>query len=250
MDHPLTLWTAVFCLTRQYARINVGSMARRLRCALGGYVYHVLNRGVGRATVFHKGGDYAAFEKVLGEAAEEMPMRLLAYCLMPNHWHLVLWPTADGDLWRYLHWVTLTHIRRYHEHYHCTGYRPLYQGRYRPFPVQENEHFYAVCRYVERNALRAAMVAHAEAWQWSSLWRRAQQMVTPWLSEWPLARPADWLVRVNTPETDAELEALRRSARRGSPFGEEDWRVHTARRLGLESSLRDPGRPKKETSSG
>src|SRR6516165_11203102 len=110
-------------------------MSRRWRCATGGYVCHVLNRGVGRATIFRKDGDFAAFEKVLAEAAAEVPVRLLAYCLMPNHWHLVLWPKQDGELSRYLHWVTLTHSQRWHAHHHTTATGPLYQGRFKSFPV-------------------------------------------------------------------------------------------------------------------
>ena len=178
--------------------------------------------GVWAATLFRKPGDYAAFENVLAEAANELPMRLLAYCLMPNHWHLVLWPDGDRDLPRYLHWLTLTHLRRYHEHYHTTGTGPIYQGRYKSFPVQADDHFYTVCRYVEQNALRARLVPRAEAWRWSSLGRQASGMVTPWLSDWPLARPADWVARVNVAETEAELAAVRKSVGRGRPLGESE----------------------------
>jgi putative transposase len=222
-------------------------MPRRLRCSPGGYVYHVLNRAVGRATLFHKPGDYAAFENVLAEAADERPMRLLAYRLMPNHWHLVLWPDGDHDLPRYLHWLPLTHLRRYHAHYHTTGNGPIYQGRYKSIPVQQTEHFYTVCRYVERNPVRARFAPDAEAWRWSSLGRRAAGVATPWLAEWPLPRPADWVQRVNAPETEAEWEALRGCVRRGRPFGEAEWCQQTAQRLRLGSSLRPVGRPRKES---
>jgi REP-associated tyrosine transposase len=124
-------------------------MPRRPRTATGGYVYHVLNRAVGRATVFHKDGDYAAFERVLRQAKDEVPTRLLAYCLMPNHFHLVLWPAADGELSNFLHWLTLTHTMRWHAHYHSSGSGPLYQGRFKSFPVQEDNHLLRVCRYEE-----------------------------------------------------------------------------------------------------
>src|SRR5438874_4340669 len=104
-------------------------MPRRLRCALGGYVYHVLNRGVGRATLFNKPGDYHAFVKVLRQARDWRLVRLLAYCLMPNHWHLVLWPRQDGDLSEHLRWLTVTHTQRWHAHRHSSGTGPVYQGR-------------------------------------------------------------------------------------------------------------------------
>src|SRR4249919_570309 len=112
-------------------------MPRRLRFASGGYVYHVLNRAVGRRTIFKKDGDYAAFEAILREAQDFQPMRLLAYCLMPNHWHLVVWPKSDGDLSRYARWLTVTHTQRHHAHYHTAGTGPVYQGRFKSFPIQE-----------------------------------------------------------------------------------------------------------------
>ncbi|MEO6112095.1 MAG: transposase, partial [Nitrospiraceae bacterium] len=84
-------------------------MGRPLRAAPGGLVYHVLNRANGRQALFDDDGDYAAFERVLSEAQKRIAMRLLAYCVMPNHWHLVLWPHRDGDLSRFISWLTLTH---------------------------------------------------------------------------------------------------------------------------------------------
>ncbi len=221
-------------------------MPRRLRCADGGYVYHVLNRSVGRARLFHKAPDYAAFEKILGQAWERTAMRLLAYVAMPNHWHLVVWPEQDGALTTYLQWLTVTHVRRWHAHHHTAGTGPLYQGRFKSFPIQEGEHFLTVCRYVERNPLRASLVKRAEAWRWSSLWHRAQEMGVPWLTPWPVAVPANWPDCVNRPETEDELAALRRSVTRGAPFGATVWQQQTAACLGLQSALRDRGRPRRD----
>src|SRR5271154_7609184 len=144
-------------------------MPRRLRTAAGGFVYHVLNRAVGRATIFGKAGDYAAFVKVLRQAHELIPTRLLAFCLMPNHWHMLVWPQEDGELSRYLQWVTMTHTQRWHTHHHTVGTGPLYQGRFKSFPIQEDAHLWTAWRDVERNALRAALVQRAEKWPWSSL---------------------------------------------------------------------------------
>jgi putative transposase len=147
-------------------------MPRRLRCASGGFVYHVLNRAVGRAQIFKKEGDYAAFMKVLRQAQEWQPMRLLSFCLMPNHWHLVVWPQKDGELSEFMRWLTVTHTQRWHAHYQTAGTGPLYQGRFKSFPIQEDEHLLAVCRYVERNALRANLANKAEAWRWCSLGKK------------------------------------------------------------------------------
>jgi putative transposase len=220
-------------------------MARRLRCADGGYVYHVLNRAVGRATLFAKPADYAAFEKILRQGWERLAMPLLSYLVMPNHWHLVLWPQHDGALSTYLQWVTVTHVRRWHAHHHSEGTGPIYQGRFKSFPIQEGDHFLTVCRYVERNALRAGLVMQAENWRWSSLWHRVHQTQVPWLSEWPIAPPGHWTEYVNGAETESELEALRRSVMRGAPYGSEIWQKQTAEALGLQSAFRARGRQRK-----
>src|SRR5262249_21602798 len=136
-------------------------MPRRARNAPGGLVYHVLNGAVARLPLFEKGGDYEAFERVLAEGLEEHPTRLLAYCLMPNHWHLVLWPRREDELTAFVRWLTHTHSMRWHAHYHTGGTGQIYQGRFKSFPVEADDHLYAVLRYVERNALRANPVAPA-----------------------------------------------------------------------------------------
>src|SRR5438552_14055968 len=165
--------------------------------------------------------DYAAFERVLKQAYAFVPMRLLAYCILSNHWHLVLWPFHDGDLSEYLRWLTVTHTQRWHAHRHTAGTGALYQGRFKSFPVQADEHFLALCRYVERNPLRANLVRRAESWRWCSLWRRLRAVEEDrrLLSVWPVACPTGWLEEVNAVQTEAQLEALRRCVRRGQPFG-------------------------------
>jgi putative transposase len=225
-------------------------MPRRLRCNTGGYAYHALNRAVGRATLFRKERDYAAFENALRQAKEWQPVRLLAYCLMPNHWHLVLWPAADGELSEFLRWLTVTHVQRYHAHYHTAGTGPVYQGRFKSFPIREDEHLLTVMRYVERNPLRAGLVRRAEDWRWSSLWQRAQGRAAGLLDSGPVPLPERWVAQVNGAETEAELEALRRSVLRGCPFGEASWVEQTAARLGLEATLRRQGRPRKASKQG
>ncbi len=209
-------------------------------------VFHVLNRGVARMQVFEKAGDYQAFERVLKETLEESPMRICAYCLMPNHWHLLVWPERGGDLAAFMQRLTITHVRRWQENRHYVGLGHVYQGRYKSFPVEEDEHFLAVARYVERNALRANLVLRAEEWRWSSLWRRCcgGGEEKPILAGWPLDLPKDWLERVNRADNEKELEALRRSVQRGRPYGAAEWQRQIAKRLGLESAYRSAGRPR------
>ena len=122
---------------------------------MGGYVYHVLHRAVGRATLFYQEGDYAAFENTLREAKEWQPIRLLAYALMPNHWHLVFWPEHDGDVSEFLRWLTVTHTQRYHAHYHTAGTGPVYQGCSKSFPIAQDEH------PLRRSRSRAGLISDA-----------------------------------------------------------------------------------------
>ena len=220
------------------------AMPRRLRVSSGGYAYHVLNRAVGRARIFGKPRDFEAFEEVLVEAKKRLPLRLLAWCVMSNHWHLVLWPRGDGDLSEFMRWLTVTHTQRWHAAHHTSGTGPLYQGRFKSFPIQEDDHLLAVLRYVERNPLRANLVRSAGEWRWSSLWHRVHGDSAV-LDEGPVALPRDWRRHVQSPQSEAELAALRRSVVRGSPFGEDSWQERTAKRLGLMSTLRPRGRPQK-----
>lgn len=213
-------------------------------------VFHVLNRGVGRRTLFEKDGDYFAFEKVIEETLRIRPMRFCAYCLLPNHWHFVVWPERDGDLAAFMQQLTNTHVKRWQEHFGEIGYGHLYQGRYKSFPVETDDYFYQAVRYVERNALRANLVDRAEAWRWSTLGRVDRRIPSPSLPIcWPLPRPADWLEIVNQPQSDAELQTIRHCVNRGSPLGDANWVVKTAEQLGLESTLRRCGRPRQATES-
>src|SRR5271157_2501846 len=170
------------------------------------------------------------------------------YCLMPNHWHFVVWPERDGDLPAFMQQVNNTHVKRWKEHRHEIGYGHLYQGRYKCFPVETEDYFYQVVRYVERNALRANLVERAESWRWSSLRRvEREDPAFPILSRWPLPRPTDWLQIVNQPQTEAEVAALRCCVNRGRPFGDPNWVTDTTERLGLEWTIRPRGRPKKQS---
>ena len=223
-------------------------MPRMHRVTPGGMVFHVINRGVGRMRLFHRDADYAAFEAILEETLQSRPMRICSYCLMPNHWHLVLWPNGDADLTAFMQRLTITHVTRWQKHRGQVGYGHLYQGRYKCFPVESDEHFYQVVRYVERNALRADLVRQADQWRWSSLWRRLHgtREQRGLLSDWPMPLPRDWLGWVNRAETEAELEALRQSVYRSRPYGSKQWLERVVSKLGLEWTIRSRGRPRKE----
>ena len=211
-------------------------------------VFHVLNRGVGRQNLFEKDDDFLAFERVLQETVRIRPMRICAYCVMPNHWHFVLWPEKDGDLPAFMQHLTNTHVKRWKKHREQIEHGHLYQGRYKSFPIQLDDYFYQAVRYVERNALRANLVDRAEAWPWSSLGGPLRENFPPEiLSDWPLPRPGNWPELVNQPQTEAEAAVLRHCIHRGAPYGEKSWIIKTAKELAIESTLRPRGRPKKGT---
>ena len=192
--------------------------------------------------VFHKEDDYHAFIKLMVEAGGRLAMRVTGYCLMPNHFHLVVWPYEDGDLSRWMQWLLTSHVRRYHRHYGSSGH--VWQGRFKAFPIEQDEHYLSVLRYVEGNPLRAKLVERAQDWPWSSLSRKRDARPEGLLCDGPVAKGSQWTRHVNRLETDAELERLRRCVNRGTPFGSEQWVKETAVNLGLESSLRPRGRPR------
>ena len=220
-------------------------MPRIPRKAPGGMVYHVLNRANGRLRLFKKEEDYLAFEQVLLLAHDREPMRVLGWCLMPNHWHLVLWPRRDGELSNFMRWLTLTQAQRWKHAHDAVGHGHLYQGRFRSFAIQSDRHLLTVLRYVERNALRAGLAREAQAWPGSSAYVRQTRghELQSLLCPWPVPRPRDWLEILNEPQDKKEEEQLKRHIERSRPLGDEPWTRQTASRLGLAQTLRPRGRP-------
>jgi putative transposase len=202
-------------------------------------VFHVINRAAKRSRIFESDADYRAFEQLLQAAAARIDVAIFAYCLMPNHWHLVASPRRDGELSRFMHWLTTTHARRWQLARDAAGEGAVYQGRFKAIPIGADRHFLWVCRYVERNALRAGFVNRAESWRWSSA-----GAPVPWMSPWPCARPANWLEHVNLPQTEQELRAFRGAMSQGLPFGDDEWVRLTRERLGM-LPRRPRGQPRK-----
>lgn len=221
-------------------------MARATRVDVADQVYHVINRANARVQVFDTDNDYRQFEDILAEAVERYDMRLLAYSIMPNHWHLVLYPKRDGDMQAFMAWLTNTHTRRWHAAKGTIGQGHLYQGRYKSFICEEDSHFLTLVRYVERNAKKANMVKKAENWKWSSVWRREKgtQEQQKMLSPWPIKIPRNYVAWLNAPQTEAEEQAIERSIVKNLPFGGDRWTLKTIEKFGLEQTARGVGRPK------
>jgi putative transposase len=220
-------------------------MPRVARVAVGDMIYHVINRSNGRVQVFNSDVEYKHFEELLQEGVALIGMRILAYCIMPNHFHLVVHPRSDGDLGEFMRWVTTTHVRQRRAQTETIGYGHLYQGTYKSFPVETERYLQQLMVYVEQNPLRAKLVPRAETWQWSSLWRREHDTTKTLLEKLPIELPKEYLDVVNTLPNDEQLEHIRTSVNRGAPFGSSMWVDEIVQRFKLESTIRKPGRPKK-----
>jgi putative transposase len=220
-------------------------MPRARRVTAAGVIQHVMNRGNRRAIIFRQPSDYKAFIDLLLEAGSRFRVKLVAFSLMPNHWHLVLVAEEEGAISLYMRWVTGTHVRRYHKLYGLEGTGHLYQGRYKSVLVQGDRHLLAAICYVESNAPRAGLASRAEDWPWSSIGAPAQ-IRQQLLAESPVPRPPDWPERVNRPIAD--LADIRDCVTRGRPFGSPVWTSRAVARHGLGFTLRPRGRPRRATS--
>jgi putative transposase len=219
-------------------------MPRRKRAHSGGVLHHVLNRACRRATLFSRYADYEQFLRVLADAKKRVPVRLVAFAVMSNHWHLIVWPREDLHLSQFMHWLTMTHTQRWHTDRGTTGTGPLYQGRYKAIPIQSGAHFLTVARYVERNPVRAGLVRRAEDWPWSSAQHRLLERGNGILDDWPVAVPSDWLATLGREEASSSLNAVREAIRKSAPYGDGTWRQEAAQRFAITHSLRERGRPR------
>jgi putative transposase len=208
-----------------------------------GCCYHVINRGNKKARVFHDAEDYAQFSAALHLAQQRVEVPILAACLMPNHFHLVVRPAADDAFGHWARWLFTTHVRWYHARYQTSGH--IWQGRYKAFLIQEDHHLLTVMRYVERNALRANLVERAEDWGWGSLAWRAARSPPVAIAAAPIALPSYWRHLVNDPQSAAEVEAIRTCVNRQRPFGADEWVTQRSTELGIEQTLKDIGRPRR-----
>lgn len=205
-----------------------------------------MNRGNGQAEVFHEAEDYESFLELVAAASARLPMRVLGYCVLPNHFHLVLRPHEDGDLSRWMQWLLTSQVRRHRRSYGSSGH--LWQGRFKAFPCQDDAHLLTLLRFVERNALQAGLSRRAESWPHGSLYAAVRGKGPVTLEPIPEKDEIKaWVKQVNQSLSEAELAAMRHCIARGTPFGEESWQRRTASELGLESTLRPRGRPRKSS---
>jgi putative transposase len=216
-------------------------MPRRLRRSLQGAVFHVMNRAVRRTVLFTAESDYRAFVAVVRESLARFKIRVIAYCVMPNHWHFVVMCDRIEDISNWMHWLSSTHANRWNGAHGTRGRGAVYQGRFKAVPIQKNRSLIRVCRYVERNPLRSGLVTAVERWTWSSIAGECNNCDQIPVHEWPFPKPSKWLEIVNRAETDAELASLRSALQHDQPIGSGAWREAVAPFAGL--TLRRRGRP-------
>jgi putative transposase len=225
-------------------------MGRPQRNSQGGYAYHVVCRGLKTKPIFRSDEDYQDFEIVLQEAIARFEPRLLSFCVMPKHWHLVVTPRKDGDLSRIMAWLTMTHSARWHAKPRRSGTGGLYERRFKSFPIQD-ESLIEVMQFVESHPQRAGLVESSKDWRWSSARHRGESEAgkTSFLSSPPVPLPVDWEHRINLPTSAALVEQICLCIGRGRPYGAPEWVERTAKRIGLESTLRPRGRPRKQAAN-
>ncbi|MFA6283955.1 MAG: transposase [Desulfurivibrionaceae bacterium] len=218
-------------------------MPRVARGLADGQFYHVLNRGNGRQQVFHNDMDYQSCLDLLDEAKERYPVTLFAYCLMPNHFHLLVQAGKGEALSRYMQWFMTSHVRRYHRRYGSSGH--VWQGRFKSFLVQGDAHLLAVARYIEGNPVRAGLAERSRDWRWSSHGESCGRQKRNLTAMLPISFVEDWGEYVDQPMTAKEQEKIQRSRDRQAPFGTSEWQRKISREMGLESTLKPLGRPRK-----
>jgi putative transposase len=221
-------------------------MARKPRIDLANYYYHVINRANARLPIFFLEYDYELFESLLFQSIQKFDVELVAYCIMPNHFHLLIRPLVDGEIGRCMQWLTLTHTQRWHSLNRTAGTGHLYQGRYKSFLVESGEYLATLIRYIERNPVRARLVEDAGNWEYSSYskrFRKCSEYTPPPLPIEISGSYQEWIN--NDSENSNTYSKFKESIDKGKPFGSNNWVDSIVDKFKLESTTRSKGRPKK-----
>ena len=227
-------------------------MPRLPRPTVDGFVYHAINRGNNREVVFHDEEDHRAFLTSLARAKERYPFRLYGYCLMSDHFHLLLGPEPGQSISRILQSITVAHTARYHKQHGSSGH--VWQGRFRSPVIQEDEHLLVVLRYIEANPIRAGLIARLADYPWSSYQAHGLGQADPLLSAMPVyealgrtaaERRSRWRRKVSSKSSEAELQQIRQSLTTGKPLGTPEWIAAHAKELQVNLNPRPRGRPRK-----
>ena len=202
-------------------------MGRPLRPLDDGLLYHAINRGNDRQVVFADEPDHRAFLHSLAQTQLRYPFRLYGYCLMSNHFHLLVRPEPGITISRILQSLTVAHTWRFHRRHRSVGH--VWQGRFKSPVVQDDSHLWTVLRDIEANPLRARIVSDPSDYPWSSYPAHGESAADPLLTplpEWSELGPdeptrrAAWRRKVTAEQPESEVQAIRQSLRGGQPFGD------------------------------
>ncbi|PHR53871.1 MAG: transposase [Arcobacter sp.] len=218
-------------------------MPRVARALADDQIYHIINRGNRREKIFHDEYDFTKILELFSKAKDRFRIKIYAYCLMDNHYHLVLYTEYGKSLSECMQWIGTSYVRYYNKRYKTSGH--LWQGRYKSFIVQKESYFISLIKYVEANPLRANIVKDASEYKYSSLIQRDRKEQNL-LDALPVEIPSNWIDFVNDVEKESDIEIIRNSINRQAPLGEQGWQEIMCERYGIESSIRARGRPKKD----
>jgi putative transposase len=196
-------------------------MARKQRKIPGNHPLHICNRSAGQLTIFHSVADYLCFENCLKELLSHFPLRLYAFCIMPNHWHLLMEGDTGPEVIKGLHWLGTTHAVRLRRDTATIGRGAVYQNRFRGYPIQRNGAFYRVAHYIERNPVDANLCRSPGDWHWSSAKPMKSNDII--LADWPVAKPKNWAETISRPLDEHTKNEIRNHEALQHPFGDTEW---------------------------
>ena len=217
-----------------------------------GLIYHVINRGNNRQTVFSSEGDFNAFLKAIADLKERHKFELYGYCLMTNHIHMLIRP-CEGSISRIVQSLLVSHTQRFHRFHRSSGH--VWQGRFKSPVIQDDDHLLTVLRYMEANPLRRDGAASGRLSSGAVSPPMAKDAADPLLDTlagydalgaYPAVRQRPWSAYVHQEPEERELAAIRRSNESGLPFGEPRWVDRLCGKLKLDLTIRPRGRPRKD----
>jgi putative transposase len=221
-------------------------MPRRARIVGPGYPHHIIQRGNNREKVFLDKEDYEKYLSLLETYSEKKETSILAYCLMPNHVHLLVRPSEDDGLAKMMQGITLCYTQYFNKKNERTG--RLWECRYHSTVVDEERYLWAVCRYIENNPLRARIVRKPEGYPYSSAKAHILGKKDPLLREVLLDKRelGEYKKFMKIEEDKLLQEEIRHQTRSGRPLGDVDFLETLLERLGCNLCFRPKGRPRKE----
>lgn len=188
-------------------------MPRRLRNLPAGSVVHCVNRGNDKRVLFRRAREFDDFLRLVSWAKSKCPVRILAYCLMSNHWHFVFWVQCKGDVSKFLHRLTTTHATSLRRRTNSVGCGHVYGDRFHDSKIYTERYYYNVMRYVEQNPLRANLVHASREWRWSSLQERRTH-TRGIIEDGPAPLPSEWPALVDEHLPENSILEIRSALRR------------------------------------